>query len=409
MRSYSKLNSYDIHPITIKQVSKGHPWILADKFTEKFNPRDNFIVGLNNKRPFALFLHDPLHPQVKARLWSKEGNFEKQVRNFKTDLAARIHDSIQHRRDLKVLEQRENIYLIFGEADKLPGMNVQLLGDQLLFQFYGHFWEQYQGHIIETTLASVRKLLNKAVNKEGVWVQTRQTGEKNQKFPKSLNPNLTQKQFAIEEFGVKYQLQLGNSYDIGIYTDMAAIRDELRNDFLKAESVLNLYSYTGAFSLFALKNQANKVVSVDLSKKYLDHLDLNIELNEIGSATHTCVCKSSLKALEDMDQQQFDLIVCDPPSSSNDGKKRSNALKDYQQLIPQMVRVLKNKGKLVLFLNTHRTARHKFEQKIKQILDEQPSQKLQIVKKLRLNSDCPTLKGFPEGDYLKGLVIQKND
>ena len=255
----------------------------------------------------------------------------------------------------------------------------------------------------------MRKLLNKAVNKEGVWVQTRQTGEKNQKFPKSLNPNLTQKQFAIEEFGVKYQLQLGNSYDIGIYTDMAAIRDELRNDFLKAESVLNLYSYTGAFSLFALKNQANKVVSVDLSKKYLDHLDLNIELNEIGSATHTCVCKSSLKALEDMDQQQFDLIVCDPPSSSNDGKKRSNALKDYQQLIPQMVRVLKNKGKLVLFLNTHRTARHKFEQKIKQILDEQPSQKLQIVKKLRLNSDCPTLKGFPEGDYLKGLVIQKND
>ena len=140
MRSYSKLNSYDIHPITIKQVSKGHPWILADKFTEKFNPRDNFIVGLNNKRPFALFLHDPLHPQVKARLWSKEGNFEKQVRNFKTDLAARIHDSIQHRRDLKVLEQRENIYLIFGEADKLPGMNVQLLGDQLLFQFSGHFW-----------------------------------------------------------------------------------------------------------------------------------------------------------------------------------------------------------------------------------------------------------------------------
>lgn len=405
----SKVNKYDIHPITIKQVNKGHPWILADRFTEKFNPRERFIVALNNKRPFALFLHDPRHPHVKARLWSKQGNFDKQVRSFKTDLATRIHEAILHRRDLKVLEQRQNIYLVFGEADKLPGINIQLLENQLLFQFYGNFWENYQAHIIETTIASVRKLLKKPVDKEGVWVQMRETGEKNQKYPKGLNPNVTQKEFIVEEFGVNYQLQLGNRYDIGIYTDMASIRNDLTKEFEQAKKVLNLYAYTGAFSLYAMKHNPEKVVSVDLSKKYLDQLEYNIKLNSELKNNHESICKPSLKALESFDDEQFDLIICDPPSSSNDGKRRSNALKDYQQLIPQMMRTLKKNGKMVIFLNTHRTPRNKFEQKIKQILNTPNCKSLQIVKKLRLTSDCPTLKGFPEGDYLKGLVLQKND
>lgn len=407
MNYNSRLKTYDIHPISIKQILNGHPWILADRFTEKFNPREKFIVALNKRKPFALLLHDPSHPIVKARLWSKEGNFEKQIKNFKKDVMLRINDSIKHRRDLKILDKRENVYLVFGEADKLPGMNIQLLNDQLLFQFYGHFWESYQNMIIETTLESLNKVLKISLTKSNVWVQRRETGERNQKYPIGLNPNLSELKFEVEEFGVKYQLQLGNSYDIGVYTDMASIRDKLSNIFSESKSVLNMYSYTGAFSLFAMNNGAENVTSVDLSKKYLLKLEENISLNEFENSQHKSVCAPCLEALEKFKKDQFDLIICDPPSSSNDGKKRSNALRDYEKLIPLMNKVLNKNGKMVIFLNTHKTGRKKFEQKVQEILSNQECNGLKIVKKLHLSADCPTIKGFPEGDYLKGLILQK--
>lgn len=407
--SNSRLKTYDIHPISIKQILKGHPWILADKFTEKFNPREKFIVAVNRRRPFALLLHDPTHPIVKARLWSKEGNFEKQIKSFKKDVMQRINDSIKHRRDLKVLNSRENIYLVFGEADKLPGINILLLNDQLLFQFYGNFWESYQNMIIETTLESLNKILKVNLTKGSVWVQKRETGERNQKYPVGLNPNLSELKFEVEEYGVKYELQLGNSYDVGVYTDMASIREKLSKTFSDSKSVLNLYSYTGAFSLFAMNSGAKEVTSVDLSKKYLSKLEHNISLNSFEDSNHQSVCAPCLDALADFKDGQFDLIICDPPSSSNNGKKRSNALKDYESLLPLMNKVLANKGKMIIFLNTHRTGRKKFEIKVQEILTKPECKGLIISKKLHLSQDCPTLKGFPEGDYLKGLILEKND
>ena len=74
---HGRLPKYDIHPISIKMLEQGNPWITKDKFSEKFHPKERFIVALNRKRPFALLLHDPTHNTVKARLWSKNGNFEK--------------------------------------------------------------------------------------------------------------------------------------------------------------------------------------------------------------------------------------------------------------------------------------------------------------------------------------------
>lgn len=74
-----------------------------------------------------------------------------------------------------------------------------------------------------------------------------------------------------------------------------------------------------------------------------------------------------------------------------------------------MNKVLANKGKMIIFLNTHRTGRKKFEIKVQEILTKPECKGLKISKKLHLSQDCPTLKGFPEGDYLKGLILEKND
>ncbi|MEX0798245.1 MAG: class I SAM-dependent methyltransferase [Bacteriovoracaceae bacterium] len=398
---------YDVHPTSVKMLRKGHPWIIKDQFTEKFHPRDRFIVAKDRRRPFALMIHDPRHENIKARLWASKGDFTRLIKSFKKDVSQRIQNALNKRKQKDFLKDRENIYLIFGEADHLPGVHVQYLGGEVLIQFYSYFWDAYSDYFIDQLLKALNHSLNLDVAKANVWTQLRADGNARKEKAKSLDPNVSFKKVEVREFGVKYQVELGKNYDCGLYTDMASIRMSLKEDFQKADSVLNLYSYTGAFSLFALKQKASKVVSVDLSEKYLETLENNIKLNQdIDRTRHESMAMSSKESLKELaaKSEKFDIIVSDPPSSSSDGNKRSNALQDYEKELPKMKELLSEKGKIFIFLNTRKITRNKFEAKIKDII-EQKSLKLKIEKKLGLADDCPYLKGFPEGAYLKGLAL----
>lgn len=407
MRPQINVPQYDIHPISIKMINRGHPWITKDKFSEKFNPRDRFIVALNRKRPFGLFLHDPTHKFISARLWSKEGNFAKLVQNFKKDLANRVATSIKKRSSDQDHKDRQNIYLVFGEADKLPGLFIQMLGTQILIQFYSNFWDHYQDIIVKELIDKMSEFFDINITRSNIWVQKRGQGSSSQTPAKCLDPNIAELKFTISEYDVNYKLILGRYYDFGIYTDMAAIRKKLQPSMQNAKKVLNLFSYTGAYSLFALKHNS-EVTSVDLSQSYLEWLEENIKLNpQLEPKAHTTVQDSVANFLKNCDQK-YNLIISDPPSSSSDGKKRTSALKDYEKTLLQMYNLLDDEGELVLFLNTHNIGMNKFQQKMTQII-EQNNLKLKVLFNLGTHGDCPQLKGFPEGSYLKGIVLKKYD
>ena len=406
----SRLPRYDIHPVSIKMLEKGNPWVTLDSYSEKFHPKERFIVAMNRQRPFALLLHDPTHKFVRARLWAKSGsgNFEKNIKNFKNEFAQRVHAAFKSRKDTKLMDKRNNLYLIFGEADRIPGLFVQYLGGELLIQFYANFWDKYEGFIIQTLLKKMSDVFNIDMVKIQVWMQKRVDGSLVKEPPKSMDPNTTFKNVTVTEFGAKYKVNLGQHYDIGLYTDMSSVRDVLKPQFETAKSVLNLYSYTGAFSLFAMVNGAEDVVSVDLSRKYLDWLEENIELNEeLDAETHTSMAVSALDGLNELNDQEkkFDLIICDPPSSSSDGSKRTNALKEYEKLLPAMYNSLSEDGKIVVFLNTHKINKKKFQMKLHDIIKFHKLP-LRTGKFLGLNQDCPSMPRFPEGSYLKGFVIE---
>ena len=150
-----------------------------------------------------------------------------------------------------------------------------------------------------------------------------------------------------------------------------------------------------------------EVHSVDLSKKYLNWLDENLELNNF-EGKHNSYKNSVFEQLKEFKKQgqSFDFILSDPPSSSSDGKKRTNAMKNLKAELPLMVDLLDKGGHIVVFLNTHQVSPRKFQQKLLDVLKEKKL-KLKIIKNLRLTKDCPTHKGFPEGDYLKGILLQK--
>jgi 23S rRNA (cytosine1962-C5)-methyltransferase len=400
--------SYDIHPISIKLIKQGNPWVTIDSFSEKFNPREKFVVANNRNRPFALLLHDPTHKNVRARVWSTSGDFDKSIKNFKNDLIQRISNSINNRFDQKIIEQRNNFYLIFGEADNIPGIFVQFLNGEIIIQFYMEFWKTYQDFIILNIIKKVNDKFKTKITGSNIWIQYRSLQKEK---PKCLDRNTSSKEITITEFGVKYKVLLGKYYDHGIYTDMSQTRFKLKETMKSANSVLNLFSYTGAFSMYALSLGAKDVVSVDLSEKYIDWLEENIILNKSFSkdSHHSMAC-STANAMDQLIKsgREFDFIISDPPSSSSDGNTKSNALQEYTKTLPMINKLLSKNGKALIFLNTHKCPLKRFEDKINETITKR-KMPLKMTRQFFLDGDCPNKKGFPEGSYLKGLLLERYD
>lgn len=394
-----------IHPISIKLIRQGHPWITADNFSNRFPKQSEFIVAMDDrKRPMALLIHDPVHKNVKARVWTTKYPFDQEAQHFTASLQARLDQAFEKRFGDVALKERENFYLAFGEADQLPGIFIQKLGSRVLIQLYTSFWNPYKS-IIQTTIQEVFP----EIKDDAIWFQLRGETRELQKLPINAADSTRRDEFHLQEFGLQYLVRLGSSYDHGLYTDMSSVRHTLKKFITHDCSVLNLYCYTGAYSLWAMKLGAKQVTSVDLSPKYIEWLQQNLGLNpDLNSTQHEALTMSVDEALVKLrnDQRKFDFIICDPPSSSSDGDKRTSAIKAYKDLISKMDKVLTPKGHMVIFLNTHQVNGSKFERTIQDVLSElKLNYKLSL--RLTLGQDCPTLKGFPEGSYLKGLVLEK--
>lgn len=370
--------------------------MTSDEFTQKFPKVPSLIQGGDKKAAQVVLITDPKHPQIKARAWSYVPPLKTDLPNFRFDVKTRLREAFERRALLNVFENRNNAILAFAEGDRLPGLMITALNDLVFVQFYSAFWET------EMTLLErdIPKLLKEVFpNKKftGLAIQFR-----NLERAKNLRVHGGKNQTTINEFGINYGVRLHTHYDCGIYTDMAAIRGQMK-DLFQDKSFLNLFCYTGAYSLFALKNGAKSVVSVDLSARYLDWLEHNLGLNpSLDASKHESKEMSAEVALEKI-EQTFDVILCDPPTASSDGKKVSRALDAYDKMIPAMLKKLNPGGRLIVFLNTHSVSRASFEERMLKLAPN-----CTIEKSLRLSEECPRVSGFSEGDYLKGLILKQS-
>lgn len=372
---------FDIHLESKRLLKLNHPWITADSYSLKFPQDASILEIMDQKISFGFFIHDPKHPKIKARFWSKS------LPNFDLDIKERLQSSFLKRDALHV--NRDNYYLAFAEADRLPGLYIQKLGKVLLVQYQAFFWE------------NKKNLLTKLLHELGhdkLWWQARLPGE--QKYAPITENNLNE-EFIIEENNIKFSINMKQGHDIGIYSDMSAIREEIKSYFIPSQKLLNLFSYTGAFSLLGLK-QGMQVCSVDLSKKYMSWLETNIEINKFNQNAHQAKIGAVDKFLA-KNTDLYNLIICDPPSFSSNKKTRGSSFDFYQEQLPKLYSMLEKQGRMIIFLNTHQLNREKFRKMVQTCLP-----KTKIEKELGLNEDCPIISTFPEGDYLKGLILLKN-
>ncbi len=389
----------NLHPASCKYLKLGHPWITDDSYTKKFPMKAFSLIGIDekSKQEIALLIQDQEHKTVKARLWSLDKAEWSQ--SFEEILVKRLKKAIELR--LPLMKERNNVFLVNAESDQLPGLLIQTLKNEVMIQYYAFFWGKFESLIIEMIKTSLP-------NVNAVWVQERNFDQK--KAIRSLEGKESS-EFILSEFGLQYQIKINQHYDFGIYSDMSAIRKAMKPYLVGKKSLLNLFSYTGAFSVFSLSLGFERVVSVDLSSKYLAWLDENILLNPgLSKENHKSLCMPSERAMDKLigEGQKFEVIICDPPSASSDGVKVTNALKSYETLLLQMLELLDSEnGQIFAFLNTHTISWNKFEEKLKQIIDSSKFKNQIIVgKRFKLSEDCLPLKGFHEGDYLKGFLIE---
>lgn len=389
-----------LHPISVKLLRQGHPWVTLDSFSRRFPVDAPFIKGQDDRKmDVAILLNDPLHKQVRGRLWTYERPWDE--KQFWPEVKMRLLNARNKRLALDSFRERQDRFWIFGEADALPGLMLLQLGDHFIVQFYALCWRQWMKELAPLLLETFPEIIP-----DKLWQQTRSEDGSGQKNPVLWNGDESQEKFVVDEYGVKLWARLGEAYDYGLYPDMAAVRFALRPWLTGKKRVLNLYSYTGAFSLSALQLGAEQVVSVDLSAKYLQWLDENLQLNPAEwQSRHRSLKMPVEEALRLLKSEgaSFDFIISDPPSASSDGQKRSSALQAYEKQWELLSELLVPGGQLLSFLNTHAVTPMKFEKHL-QDLQAEAERSLKIKARLGLRDDCPTVKGFHEGNYLKGVL-----
>jgi 23S rRNA (cytosine1962-C5)-methyltransferase len=206
----------------------------------------------------------------------------------------------------------------------------------------------------------------------------------------------------INEYGNKFYVDWEDGQKTGFFLDQRENR-KLLGDFSPGKRVLNTFCYTGGFSIYAMNSNAQVVHSVDSSERAIATTRKNIELNGFDDKTHSCYTEDTFVFLKDK-QDLYDLIVLDPPAFAKHREARHQAVKGYQRLNTEAMRVIRPGGILFTFSCSQVVDRQLFYDTIVSSAI-QAGRQIKVLHHLSQPADHPVSIFHPEGEYLKGLVL----
>ena len=204
------------------------------------------------------------------------------------------------------------------------------------------------------------------------------------------------------ENGLKFHIDWLRGQKTGFFVDQRENRS-LLEQYANGKSVLNMFCYTGGFSVYAMRGDAKQVHSVDSSAKAIELTNDNVALNFPGDARHEAFCEDAFKYLDEHDQQ-YDLIVLDPPAFAKHRAALRNALKGYTRLNVKGLQRIKKGGILFTFSCSQVVTKDNFRNAVFTAA-AQVGRKVRILHQLHQPADHPINIYHPEGEYLKGLVL----
>jgi len=335
--------------------------------------------------------------QIRARAWT----FEDEVID-KEFFRKRINAAIDLRRRLQVEGQSDAYRLIHGESDGIPGVIVDRYKDMLVLQSLtagAEFWKDTIADLLveETGVQNIYERSDADVRElEGL-------------LPVNgiLRGKIEDTKITIDEFGLKFKVDIEHGHKTGFYLDQRANRQRV-GELARDCHVLNCFCYTGGFSIHALANMAKSVLSVDSSTAALSLLEENIALNNLPASKHTSIEGDVFQLLRKFrdENRSFDMIILDPPKFAPTSAHAEKAARAYKDVNLLAFKLLRHGGTLVTFSCSGGVDAALF-QKIVASAALDAKVDANIIEHLSQGSDHPVSLHFPEGTYLKGLICVK--
>lgn len=381
-----------------KSLQRRHPWIFSgaiDHIDGAPKSGDTLPVR-DDAGNFVAWVAYNADSQITARVWSWQ---EKDVidANF---FRVKIAGALEARRTLGIRKYGDGMRIIHGESDGLPGLIVDKYGDVLVMQLGSAGPEHWRD-----TLADILQELCAPVC---IYERSDSDGRELEGLPKrnGIVRGTLPQDIEVSENGLRFAVDVAEGQKTGYYLDQRdnrAFTGELAQD----KDVLNCFCYTGGFSLYALRGGAKSVLSIDSSQEALQIAQQNVTLNALDSSNAEWQCADVFEALRKLRDQnrKFDLIVLDPPKfapTAAFAEKASRAYKDINLLGFKLLRP----GGLLFTYSCSGGINDDLFQKIIAGAALDAGVDAQIVKKLHAAPDHPVLLSFPEGAYLKGLVLR---
>jgi 23S rRNA (cytosine1962-C5)-methyltransferase len=381
-----------------KSLQRRHPWVFSgavERVEGELASGDTIQVCDTQGGFLAWAAHNP-QSQICARVWSWQAE-EKIDADF---LNRKISNALNERKQLKLNQHSNGMRLIHGESDGLPGLIVDQYADVLVVQLGSAGAERWRD-----TIADVLQELCKPVC---IYERSDSDGRELEGLPKR-NKILRGKlpaELSITENGIQIAVDVAAGQKTGFYLDQRDNR-KLIGELSEGRDVLNCFCYTGGFSLYALRGGAKSVLSIDSSAEALQLAQRNVELNGFDATRAEWQDKDVFEALRKLRDQnrKFDLIVLDPPKFAPTAAFAEKAARAYKDINLLGFKLLRPGGILATFSCSGGISDDLF-QKIIAGAALDAGVDAQIVHKVHAAADHPVLLSFPEGAYLKGLVLR---
>ena len=307
------------------------------------------------------------------------------------------------RESLGLVTKENNTYrLIHGEGDFLPGLIVDVYADTAVIQAHSvgmHYHREEIAQAIVEAVAQVDKVYYKSddtlphkANIQGDRVGYLIGGDK-----------VEDKEFWAKENGLSFRIDWLRGQKTGFFIDQRDNR-ALLEQYAKDKDVLNMFCYTGGFSVYALRGGAKKVHSVDVSQKAVDLVRSNVAYNFGENAPHEAFAEEAFEFMT-KNTNTYDLIILDPPAFAKHRDAVKNALRGYQRLNAKGIQSIRPGGILFTFSCSQAIDKDMFRLAVFSAA-AQVGRKVRILHQLHQPADHPINIYHPEGEYLKGLVLQ---
>lgn len=365
-------------------LASGHPWIYRNHLPSHPKVEHGEWVRLEAGSAVAVGLYDR-DSKVAVRIFTREGVPGREL------LAGRVEDALALRRWALAGSDTNAYRLLFGEGDYLPGITVDRYDRFAVFQTYAGS--------VDVIVPDVVRALKRTLRLKGMV-------HRHERGLLALWGELPPPEVTVVENGVKLIADLHQGQKTGLFLDHRDNRAALER-YCAGRSLLNVFSYTGAYALYAIRGGARRVTNIDSARPVLEAARRNLALNGIDPDDHEFIVGDAFEQLAALasERRRFDIVLLDPPSFARHRGQRHKALRAYRRLNELALHVTEPGGLLATASCTAQVTSEDFRLTL-DAARTAAGVRLQLLQQAGHAPDHPVPSSFPEGRYLKFVIAR---